>query len=598
MDIYNWINVAQKKIRFRRRRAKFREEIFRRYRCRLESLTAEGMDPEAAKKTVMEELGDPEMQGSMVQDLHRQHWMPLPEPEPKYFQQNIYVWIHEAARQLLSRRKRNELRRAAGAYYHARVAELTAGGMEQREAEKKAMAAFGDAKRIGRAARHKGGVVLLPLTLRYWKPEEKSGLDLFAGWLSQAAKPVYFPPDRRAVEAELVEHFEERVEGFTTHGMGSVEAMRSAVERLGDPRQTGALLRKVHKPWLGWLLRTARVLLVLLVLLGLYRSAELKKRVEEKWEAREKLQYYVDGNINHLTMNGEMDYYVSAPCAIRRGTSDGEGVLLGHRVRFYAANAFWWRTTADPEAFYFRNYLVLQVETPLWTTPDLGTIRRHLKLLDENGEEISYYDFALSRQNLTSAWYTIKIDKLFDQINLQYQDERSSFEMQVDYGPREDFFERAPASNEPEAMDAAFEENVDRYAVKYYTAEPVQIDGLELSVREAYYKSKTFDPEDQTKRGSDINSWLSIQLELRGPSERIPVDGLKGKLRLTDAEGNKISFDCTDQRFCEDRVDYLGEASGKHVQKISGGPNEWYELRFQSESGSEVTLQLVPVEGE
>ncbi len=591
MDIYNWVNVAQKKIRFRRRRAKFREEIFRRYRCRLESLTAEGMDPEAAKKTVMEELGDPEMQGGMVQDLHRQHWMPLPEPGPKYYQQNIYVWINEATRQLLFRRKRNELRRTAGVYYHARVAELTADGMEQREAKKKAMAAFGDPKRIGRAARHKGGLVLLPLTLRYWKPEEKSGLDLFACWLSQAAKPVYFPPDRRTVEAELVEHFEERVEGFTTHGMGSVEAMRSAVERLGDPRQTGALLQKVHKPWLGWLLRTARVLLVLLVVLGLYRSSELKKRVEEKWQAREELQYYVDGNINHLVMNGELelDYYVSAPCAIRRGTSDGEGVLLGHRVRFYAANAFWWRTTADPEAFYSRNYLVLQVETPPWTTPDPGKIRRHLKLLDENGEEISYYDLWLIRQNLTSAWYTIEIDELFDQINLQYQDERSSFEMQVDYGPREDFFERAPASNEPEAMDAAFEENMKGNGVKYYTAEPVQIDGLELSVRQAAY---SYAPS------KDSEAQFLFELELRGPKERIPLNGLRGNLRLTDAYGYGIYNSCVEQSFGEDRLYYLGVHHEDFVPKISGGPSEWYELCFRSESGREVTLQLVPVEGE
>ena len=598
MDIYTWVTIAKKKIRLPIRRAKFKKEIFRRYRCRLESLTAEGMDPVAAKKTVMEELGDPVETGEMAQVLYRQHWMPLPEPGMPYMQKNVYIWTNTAARQLLSRRKRNELRRAAGAYYHARVAELTAGGMEQREAEKLAMAGFGDPKQIGRAARRRDGLLLMPLTLRYWKPEEKSGLDQFARGLSKAVKPVNFPPDRSAVEQELVEHFEERVEGFTTHGMGSVEAMRSAVERLGDPRQTGALLRKVHKPWLGWLLRTARVLLVLLVLLGLYRSSELKKRVEEKWEAREELQYYVDGNINHLVMNGELelDYYYSAPCAIRRGTSDGEGVLLGHRVRFYAANAFWWRTTADPEAFYSRNYLVLQVETPPWTTPDPGKIRRHLKLMDENGEVISYYDLWLIHQNLTSAWYTIKIYELFDQINLQYQDERSSFEMQVDYGPREDFFERAPASNEPEAMDAAFEENMKGNGVKYYTAEPVQIDGLELSVRQAAYISSPFDPEE--KRGSDIISCFDIQLELRGPSERIPVDGLKGKLRLTDAEGNMISLRWEEQSFCEDRVYYLGEASGDHVPKISGGPSEWYELRFRSESGREVALQLVPVEGE
>lgn len=589
MDIYTWVTIAKKKIRLPIRRAKFKKEIFRRYRCRLESLTAEGMDPETAKKTVMEELGDPVETGEMAQVLYRQHWMPLPEPGMPYMQKNVYIWTNTAARQLLSRRKRNELRRAAGAYYHARVAELTAGGMEQREAEKLAMAGFGDPKQIGRAARRRDGLLLMPLTLRYWKPEEKSGLDQFARWLSKAVKPVNFPPDRSAVEQELVEHFEERVEGFTTHGMGSVEAMQTAVERLGSPEETGALLRKVHKPWLGWLLRTARVLLVLLVLLGLYPSSELKKRVEEKWEAREELQYYVDGNINHLVMNGELDYNVSAPCAIRRGTSDGEGVILGHRVRFYAANAFWWRTTENPKAFYSRNYLVLRVETPPWTTPDPGTIRRHLKLLDENGEEISYYDLWLIRQNLTSAWYTIKIDELFDQINLQYQDESSSFEMQVDYGPREDFFERAPASNEAEVVDARFEESMQDYGVKYYTAEPVQIDGLELSVRQAAY---SYAPS------KDSEAQFLFELELRGPKERIPLNGLRGNLRLTDADGYGIYNSCVEQSFGEDRLYYLGVHHEDFVPKISGGPSEWYELCFRSESGREVTLQLVPVEGE
>ena len=86
--------------------------------------------------------------------------------------------------------------------------------------------------------------------------------DRFQAWLTLATKPLYFPPDRRRVKQEFTEHYEERVESLTEHGRSLGAARKKAVEMLGSPVETGALLRQVHKPWLGWVLRLVRLVLV------------------------------------------------------------------------------------------------------------------------------------------------------------------------------------------------------------------------------------------------------------------------------------------------------------------------------------------------
>ena len=88
----------------------------------------------------------------------------------------------------------------------------------------------------------------------------------FQTWLKRATKPLRYPPDRRQVKKEFTEHFEERVEGLKDRGMPLSEARNKAVEMLGSPEETGELLRQVHKPWLGWVLRFFRLALIALVI--------------------------------------------------------------------------------------------------------------------------------------------------------------------------------------------------------------------------------------------------------------------------------------------------------------------------------------------
>ncbi len=92
------------------------------------------------------------------------------------------------------------------------------------------------------------------------------GLERFQIWVNLATKPLFFPPDRKRVKQEFTEHFEERVETLTEHGASLGEARKQAVKMLGDPAETGELLRVVHKPWLGWLLRLFRLAVAVLLI--------------------------------------------------------------------------------------------------------------------------------------------------------------------------------------------------------------------------------------------------------------------------------------------------------------------------------------------
>ena len=103
--------------------------------------------------------------------------------------------------------------------------------------------------------------------------EDRTGIDSMRDWLKKAARPVYWPPDRRRVRRELQDHIDERVEGLQNRGLSLGDARRETLKRMGDPAETGALLRQVHQPWLGWALGVARIavggLLLAAVVMGI-----------------------------------------------------------------------------------------------------------------------------------------------------------------------------------------------------------------------------------------------------------------------------------------------------------------------------------------
>jgi len=109
-------------------------------------------------------------------------------------------------------------------------------------------------------------------------------------WLTAATSGIRFRPDREAVEEELRGHFEDKVADLQrVFHISAEEAEEMALERMGDPRQIGVELAKIHRPWLGYLLRASRVALGLSIMLlfiggGFFGSGVPYRGVEEEPE--------------------------------------------------------------------------------------------------------------------------------------------------------------------------------------------------------------------------------------------------------------------------------------------------------------------------
>ena len=89
------------------------------------------------------------------------------------------------------------------------------------------------------------------------------------GWLAAAVGGIRFRPDREAVERELREHIEDKTADLLRifPGMTEGEAEERALSGMGDPKELGKELARVHKPWLGYLWRASQWTLGLLALL-------------------------------------------------------------------------------------------------------------------------------------------------------------------------------------------------------------------------------------------------------------------------------------------------------------------------------------------
>ena len=91
-------------------------------------------------------------------------------------------------------------------------------------------------------------------------------------WLDRATAGIRFKPDREEVRAELAAHLEDKALDFQRifPGLAEAEARERAASYMGDPEEIGKELAKVHRPWLGYLWRASKVLIVLLVLWHLW----------------------------------------------------------------------------------------------------------------------------------------------------------------------------------------------------------------------------------------------------------------------------------------------------------------------------------------
>jgi hypothetical protein len=87
-------------------------------------------------------------------------------------------------------------------------------------------------------------------------------------WLSKVISHVRYTPDRAAVRDELLANYEDHMDSLICAGVPKDLAEKRALEALGDPDETGALLNRIHSPLLGWAYRISQwMLCVVLIVL-------------------------------------------------------------------------------------------------------------------------------------------------------------------------------------------------------------------------------------------------------------------------------------------------------------------------------------------
>ena len=120
---------------------------------------------------------------------------------------------------------------------------------------------------------------------------EKGKLPSFYKWKKEVLSWVRFTPGRKRVSQELEDHFYDRMEAYRGRGLSYDEAEQRTLEALGDPEQTGRLLREVHRP--AFFLRVARIILtcvVILFLFSLFNRMDILEQLETWKEDRAALQ--------------------------------------------------------------------------------------------------------------------------------------------------------------------------------------------------------------------------------------------------------------------------------------------------------------------
>lgn len=90
----------------------------------------------------------------------------------------------------------------------------------------------------------------------------------FSYWCRVATDQIGYGPDREAVKRELYAHMEDHYDALIAKGLSHVDATHATMDAMGKPEEIAPQLAALHKPFWGYVLRTCRILLVVLLLLG------------------------------------------------------------------------------------------------------------------------------------------------------------------------------------------------------------------------------------------------------------------------------------------------------------------------------------------
>lgn len=447
-------------------------------------------------------------------------------------------------------------------------------------------------------------------------------------WLKAAVRYVPFGKERTAVKAELLDHYCDRLDALMSTGVDPGDAEKRALAALGDPDETGRLLRRVHRPGLTWALRLIRLALILLLVLSFANRESIKDSVGA----------WIDSRANRDPAHFSDDYAEEGAVLeeIRYGASEDEGSYGKYRVTVADAWRRWfryerpWDITGDPMtpvtqvAGEYR--IFLRIEAPFWVEPDLDYIGQLVTVEDEAGLwSTNVWGFAPCEKvssGLGSCIVCISLHNLpeSDAIRLRGDAWNVSFDFLVRFGPREklsDYFSQ-PAEDEAALLPLMGRAAIDeargvnktfqiRSAVPL-KAEPASLGTLTASVPWAELE------EVQVRRtrysdGAESDyefCYTSLQfvVKLEGPWEELFLcgDDLEPRLLLTDSLGNQYPFYSTCSDYMVSVTPTVYEDRGYYRFGIAlwneEDPRapEWLELTIRLDDGT-ICLRLVPEEG-
>ena len=90
----------------------------------------------------------------------------------------------------------------------------------------------------------------------------------FKHWCETAVEGIRWKPDRARVYDELYAHLEDRRAAMTEAGVPEREAEKQTLAAMGSAAELAEQLRKIHRPFWGYVLRCARILLVIAAVLA------------------------------------------------------------------------------------------------------------------------------------------------------------------------------------------------------------------------------------------------------------------------------------------------------------------------------------------
>ena len=85
----------------------------------------------------------------------------------------------------------------------------------------------------------------------------------FKNWCDAAVDGIIFPPDRKQVHGELMDHLLDHYDDLVSRGMDPETAQQAALEAMGSAREIAPQLAAIHRPFWGYVYRATKVLLVL-----------------------------------------------------------------------------------------------------------------------------------------------------------------------------------------------------------------------------------------------------------------------------------------------------------------------------------------------